>query len=213
MWAWGAIFSGFFLYLTALLAYGPTPAPLEASVIIETNSGHGSGTFISPTQVITAKHVAEQFYNAELRVRGPDGSIYHILSASFNDADIAILTVDKPFQGVPLPVSCDPLERGDRLTYYGSPLNIEFAGPIELTYMAGKNKDGSDDPDFTNSTLLTNGEGEPGVSGAGVIDSSGRVVGVYNFAWNSTTFGGMVSLSYPAVCEFVTRELQPGANA
>jgi S1-C subfamily serine protease len=208
---WWGILGVFIVGLSFLIPQDPIP--LQASVIIESRSGHGSGAFISPTKIITVKHVAEQLYNGELRVRGPDGSIYHIISASFGDADIAILTVDKPFQGVPLPVSCAPLERGDKLTYYGSPLDAEFVGPIDLTYIGGRNVDRSGDPDFTNSTLLTNGEAEPGVSGSGVIDSSGRVVGVYNFAWNSTTFGGFVSLSYPAVCEFVTRELQPGANA
>jgi S1-C subfamily serine protease len=211
MWVWGAPL----LFLLAIV-FGPLfpkDTALQASVIIEDRSGHGSGVFISPTQVLTAKHVAEQFYKGELRVRGPDGSIYHIVSISFSDADIAIVTVDKPFQGVPLPVSCAPLERGDRLSYYGNPLSIEFVGPIELTYMGGRNVEDSDDPDFTNSTLLTNGEAEPGVSGAGVVDSLGRVVGVYNFAWNGTTYGGFVSLSYPAVCSWVMQELQPGANA
>jgi hypothetical protein len=210
---WVAAFSGIFLYLTALLAYDHPPSPLLASVIIESRNGHGSGTWVSPTQVITAKHVAAQLYRGELRVRSPDGSIYHIISAAFGPGDIAIVTVDKPFLGSPLPVSCAPLERGDRLTYYGSPLDIEFVGPIDLTYIAGRNVDDSGDPDFIDSTLLANGEAEPGVSGAGVIDYSGRVVGVYNFAWNGTTFGGFVSLSYPAVCEWVTQELQPGANA
>jgi hypothetical protein len=66
---------------------------------------------------------------------------------------------------------------------------------------------------MSDSTLLTNGEAEPGVSGSGVINSEGKVVGVYNFAWTGTTFGGFVSLSYPAVCEWLQGVLTQGAHA
>jgi S1-C subfamily serine protease len=210
---WWGVLGVFILGLAYFLP--PEPSPLQASVIIEDYSGHGSGVFISPTQVLTARHVAAHS-NGYLRVRGPDGDIYQIIGVSNGPADIAILTVDRPLRGVPLKTSCEPLERGDKLTYIGSPLNIEFAGPMDLTVMGGKGVSGINDPGFalmSEFTILTNGEAEPGVSGAGVIDSSGRVVGVYNFAWSGTTYGGFVSLSYPAVCEFVTRELQPGANA
>jgi S1-C subfamily serine protease len=210
---WWGVLGAFILGLAYFLP--SEPAPLQASVIIEDYSGHGSGVFISPTQILTARHVAAHA-KGYLRARGPDGDIYHIVEVSNGPADIAILTVDRPLRGVPLKTSCEPLERGEKLTYIGSPLNIEFAGPMELIVMGGKGVSGIDDPGFavmSEFTLLTNGEAEPGVSGAGVINSSGRVVGIYNFAWGSTTFGGFVSLSYPAICEFVMRELQPGANA
>jgi S1-C subfamily serine protease len=208
---WWGVLGAFILGLAYFLP--SEPAPLQASVIIEDYSGHGSGVFISPTQILTARHVAAHT-KGYLRARGPDGDIYHIVGVSNGPADIAILTVDRPLRGVHLKTSCEPIKRGEKLTYIGSPLNIEFAGPMELIVMGGKGVSGIDDPGFavmSEFTLLTNGEAEPGVSGAGVLNSSGKVVGVYNFAWGSTTFGGFVSLSYPAVCEFVTRELQPGA--
>jgi S1-C subfamily serine protease len=212
MWIWGVLLLAYAGFLFTF----PHAAPLQATVIIEDQTGHGSGVFISPTQVLTAKHVATEVYDGWLRVRGPDGDVYQVVSASFGPADIAILTVDRPMRGTPLGTSCHPIERGDKLSFYGSPLNIEFAGPFEITYVGGKPivsyKD-AESLEMMDKALLTNGETEPGVSGAGILDSSGRVVGVYNFAWNGTTYGGFVSLSYPAVCEFVTRELQPGANA
>jgi S1-C subfamily serine protease len=209
---WLAVFlislSGF-LYVTQ-----PTPA-LQATVIIESRGGHGSGVFISPTQVLTARHVAEHVEGG-LKVRGPEGDIYHIIGVANGPADIAILTVDRPIRGVPLKTSCRPLERGDKITFYANPLNIEFAGPFEITFVGGKpiiKYDDTESHEMMDSALLVSGESEPGVSGAGVIDSSGRVVGVYNFAWNGTTYGGFVSLSYPAVCEFVQQELTQAANA
>jgi S1-C subfamily serine protease len=193
----------------------PPPAdPLQAYVIIEDANGHGSGVFISPTQVLTAKHVTE--HNSDLmRIRGPEGDIYHIIGVYDGPADISILEVDRPLRGTPLQVSCDPLERGDRLSYYGSPGSLEFIGPVDVTYIGGK-LERDEDPDYqemVGSTLLVDGEAEPGVSGSGVLDSQGRVVGVYNFAWTGTTFGGFVSLSYPQVCSWVLEELQLGAHA
>jgi S1-C subfamily serine protease len=131
MWGWGAVFA-LWAGAIGLGAWGASlsPSPLEATVIIEDRTGHGSGIFISPTQILTAKHVATEVYEDGLRLRGPDGDIYHVVSASFGPADIAILTVDRPFHGTPLQTSCHQIERGDRLTFYGSPLNIEFAGPL-----------------------------------------------------------------------------------
>jgi hypothetical protein len=210
-WLVGA-FVLFWSYV-ALAAFYPHPDPLQAYVIIEDASGHGSGVFISPTQILTAKHVTSHI-DEKMRVRGPEGDIYHIIGVYDGPADISIIEVDRPLRGTPLPVSCDPIERGDRLAYYGSPGDIEFIGPIEVEYMGGKFV-ANDDEEFlemTGSTLLVNGEAEPGVSGSGVLDSQGRVAGVYNFAWTGTTFGGFVSLSYPSVCKWVTEELQLGAN-
>jgi S1-C subfamily serine protease len=210
---WVAAFGGIFLYLTALLAYGQAPDPLQATAIIEDRGGgHGSGVFISPTQILTAAHVAEHI-SERTRVRGPDGDIYQILGARLGPADIAIIIVDRPLRiGVPLGISCGQIDRGDRLTYYGSPRSLEFIGPIDVTVMGGRlTADVDDDPNATDATILVDGEAEPGTSGSGLLDSNGRVVGVYTIAMQNTTFGGFVSLSYPAVCEWVTRELQPGA--
>jgi hypothetical protein len=216
MWAWGvAIVS--LLGLGFLIPHNLPAAPvdpLQAYVRIEDHNGHGTGTFISPTQVLTAKHVTEHLSD-DLRLRGPEGDIYHIIGVYDGPADISIIEVDRPLRGTPLPVSCDPPKRGDKLSYYGNPIDIEFVGPVEISYMGGKPFVPQDEPEMvemTDSTLLVNGEAEPGVSGAGVIDSQGRVVGVYNFAWNSTTFGGMVSLSFAPVCKWVMEELQQGAH-
>jgi S1-C subfamily serine protease len=213
MWGWGVTFLAF-LSVGILFHYQPQSSPLQAYVIIEDANGHGSGVFISPTQVLTAKHVTE--HNSDLmRIRGPEGDVYHIIGVYDGPADISIIEVDRPLRGTPLQVSCDPLERGDRLSYYGSPGSLEFIGPVDVTYIGGK-LERDEDPDYqemVGSTLLVDGEAEPGVSGSGVLDSQGRVVGVYNFAWTGTTFGGFVSLSYPSVCQWVTEELQLGEHA
>jgi S1-C subfamily serine protease len=217
-WLWGILIV-FSLYASTALGLGiydeiNRTSPLQAYVIIEDASGHGSGVFISPTQVLTAKHVTEHV-DDKMRVRGPDGDLYKIIGVYDGPADISIIEVDRPLRGTPLEVSCVALERGDKLSYYGSPGSLEFIGPVDVAYIGGK-LEWDEDPDYremVGSTLLVNGEAEPGVSGSGVLDSQGRVVGVYNFAWTGTTFGGFVSLSYPQVCSWVLEELQLGAHA
>jgi S1-C subfamily serine protease len=216
MYFWGAIILSF-LGIGFLIPRDAPPdtSPLSAVVIIERPSGgHGSGVFISPTQILTARHVALR--GDEMRVRGPEGDLYRIVGATIGPADIAILTVDRPLRvGTPLGISCDEPSRGAKLSYYGSPGDMEFIGPIQIIYVGGKIV-GNNDPEFiamSDSTLLTIGETEPGVSGSGVLNSEGKVVGVYNFAWTGTTFGGFVSLSYPAVCEWLQGVLTQGAHA
>jgi S1-C subfamily serine protease len=210
---WWGVLGALILGLAYFLP--PEPTHLQASVIIEDRGGgHGSGVFISPTQILTAAHVAEHVSD-RTRVRGPDGDIYQIMGTRFGPADIAIIIVDRPLRiGVPLGISCAPLERGDRLTYYGSPRSLEFIGPIDVTVMGGRlTTVVDDDPDAMDAVILADGEAEPGTSGSGLLNSNGKVVGVYTIAMENTTFGGFVSLSYPAVCKWVTRELQPGADA
>lgn len=182
--------------------------PLQATVIIEDSTGHGTGIFISPTQVLTAKHVTEHYGDEGMRIRGPEGDIYNIIGMRKGPADVAIFEVDRPLRvGSPMPVSCEPLKRGDKLSYYGNPMDIEFLGPVELTFIGGKSPMAmEEEPEMVDSTLLVEGEAEPGASGSGVI-KDGKVVGVYNFAWNGTTFGGFVSLAYPTVCEWLMKEL------
>ena len=208
----------FFVIITGGLWFNylhqPTTDPLQAYVIIEDESGHGSGVFISPTKVLTAKHVTEHI-SETLRLRGPDGDIYHIVGAYDGPADISIIEVDRPVKGVHLPISCRPLERGERLRYFGSPGAMEFIGPVDLSVIGSYKSAPSlldEEPEMVDSTTLVEGEAEPGASGSGVLDSENRVVGVFNFAWNGTTFGGFVSLSFAPVCQWVLEELQQGAN-
>jgi hypothetical protein len=152
-----------------LYAY-PLPDPLAASVIIEDQRGHGSGGWVSPTQVITARHVAQHALDTGSRVRGPDGDIYHIADVAIGPADIAIITVDRPFKGIPLGYSCTRRNRGDRLFYFGSPGVVEFAGPIGLIVTYGATPKLRDqEPEMVDSTIMVLGEGEPGVSGSPVL--------------------------------------------
>jgi S1-C subfamily serine protease len=201
MWFWGVV-GAFFLSLGILHSgYVPQSSPLDASVIVENDSGHGSGTFIDATHVITAAHVAE----AEgIRVRDATGGLHKVTKVYKPEdpaLDVAVLTVDPPFKGEAPKISCEPVERGQRFFYYGSPLKLEFIGPIKLQALGGSYRS----PD-TWGLILVDGAVEHGSSGSGVIDEHGHVVGVVVVGFGSgggITFGGFTSLSDRDACAFV----------
>jgi S1-C subfamily serine protease len=211
MWIWGAV--GVFLLSLGILhsGYIPSSSPLDASVIVENGSGHGSGTFIDATHVITAAHVAE----AEgIRVRDATGGLHAVTKVdkpADPALDIAILTVSPPFEGETPKVACEPVSRGDKFYYYGSPLKLQFIGPIWLQALGGSYRS----PD-TWGLVLVDGAVEHGSSGSGVIDEHGHVVGVVVVGFGSgggITFGGFTSLSDRDACEFVkgaTQEVLAG---
>ena len=207
--------------ITALFTASTVPLPrpgVSASVIIENRSeGHGSGIFISPTQVLTAQHVAKM---KEMVVRDVEGGLHHILSvANSEDADVSILTVDHPFNGVVPRISCNPPERGDTLHYYGNPSELEFVGPIYLHFIGGNGGD-----EMPSNTSLADGVIIGGASGSGVMDEKGKVVGIITTQFRDiditktdrgdyvrettpTGIGAYVSFHYPEVCDFVTSQV------
>jgi S1-C subfamily serine protease len=190
-----------------LFAYPfPLPVTVDASVIIEADGRHGSGTFIDATHIITAAHVAEI---EGLRVRDATGGLHTVTKIdkpADPNLDIAVLTVNPPFLGKAPAVSCEPVERGDKFYYYGSPLKLEFIGPVWLQALGGSYR--SED---TWGLVLVDGTVEHGSSGSGVIDEHGHVVGVVVVGFGSggsISFGGFTSLSYPDACEFVKGAIQ-----
>jgi S1-C subfamily serine protease len=173
----------------------------EASVIVEADGRHGSGTFIDATHVITAAHVADV---EGVRVRDATGGLHTVTKIhkpTDSDLDIAVLEVSPPFVGKTPQVSCEPVTRGDKFHYYGSPLRLEFIGPVWLQALGGSYR--SDD---VWGLILVDGTVEHGSSGSGVIDQHGHVVGVVVVGFGSggaISFGGFTSLSYSDACEFV----------
>jgi S1-C subfamily serine protease len=173
----------------------------EASVIVEVDGRHGSGTFVDPTHVITAAHVAAI---EGIRVRDATGGLHavtKIARPADPNLDIAVLTVDPPFIGKTPEISCEPVTRGDKFFYYGSPLRLEFVGPVWLQALGGSYR--SDD---VWGLVLVDGTVEHGSSGSGVIDSHGHVVGVVVVGFGSggaISFGGFTSLSDRDACSFI----------
>jgi S1-C subfamily serine protease len=202
-----------------ILSFFPT-APsanteLNASVIVEGRViGHGSGVFISPTQVLTAGHVAD-FVVGNGVIREVDGRLHQIVKYIIDkDADLGVITVDPPFTGIVPKTSCAYPNRGDRLHYYGNPGVLEFVGPIYLHYIGGAPRERGD-PTFT---VLVDGAIVNGASGSGVLNEAGEVIGVVTVEFldpfdqsdghlSPTGIGGYVSLHYPEVCEFITAQL------
>ena len=207
--------------ITALFTASTVPLPrpgVSASVIIEDRlGGHGSGIFVSSTQVLTAQHVAQM---EGIVVRDVEGGLHHILRTDDSqDADVSILTVDHPFTGVVPKISCNPPERGDTLHYYGNPSELEFVGPVYLHFIGGYGGD-----QMPSNTSLADGVIIGGASGSGVMDERGKVVGIITTQYRDvdilktdmgdyvrestpTGIGAYVSFHYPEVCDFVTSQV------
>jgi S1-C subfamily serine protease len=155
---------------------GPSKTELAgASVKVMLNGGHGSGTHIGKRYILTAAHVVDSA--KEVQIKADDGSLRAAKVLWANRAyDIALLRIDETGTGrVPLktvPLGCVDPALGDYVALSGNPGNIEFV----TTYgrVAGKARKVAE----IESVMVLDATVAPGMSGGGVVDASGKVVGV-----------------------------------
>lgn len=157
--------------------------------------GHGSGTHIGNGYVLTAAHVVRG--ESDVQVKTDRGGQYpaKVLWVA-NDDDVALLRVDA-LAASSARVDCGPFKVGREVRAVGNPLAEEFV----TTYGRVSGKSG-------NGAMLVDLPLAPGMSGGGVFDRGGRLVGVVSAVM---TPGGlsMVSIGYivPAerVCALLPR--------
>ena len=151
--------------------------PLASVVMVWTDGGRGSGVVIAADRVLTCWHVAD---GANVRVDG------HTVTSVWRDpdSDLAILTVEPPFECRPLEIDKTPLKVGDEVSVVGFPADL----PICRLWGRVVAK---------NCPVLTTPEADvldvhagPGCSGSPVIDKHGRIRALW-FAFNT-----WVDLSY-----------------
>lgn len=103
---------------------------------------HGSGVFITPTKFLTAEHVITSLVDNRLelsgRVRMEDGTLRQVTNVAVSRKyDLAIVTVDTPYEGYIPPVSCKEMPRGAELITIGNPLSMEFV-EVRVRVTGGK---------------------------------------------------------------------------
>lgn len=168
----------------------PTPAPTINVVAVEDGFSEeehaavrirartcdafsvGSGFMLDEHTVVTNRHVVEDAQRITLTTY--DGDQYDATTSAIADfADLAIVTVDKPFEFASPLGDAEPAS-GDVLDVVGYPLG----GPLETRSgpFVGRVPDslapGSDDVERISV------QAEHGNSGSGVYDANGNVVGV-----------------------------------
>lgn len=142
----------------------------------------GSGFALSPTQIITNRHVVDGA--SEIQIDTWDG---HSGDATSVDAsvyeDLAVLTVPVPIPSV-VPVERAPAHAGEPVHVVGFP----EGGPYTVT--SGRIIDiVHDDSLGPGAIIRTNANVEHGNSGGPLIDDRGRVVGVVYAIQTSTGYG------------------------
>jgi len=214
--------AGFILglfYSTGNVATPPTPDYVAPVVMVESSNGwHGSGVFITPTKVLTVKHVANDIVKVDddgnrpvITIRAEDGNIYHEVSyVDDTDVDVAVITVDRPYTG-PLPkLNCLPLNRGQELITVGNPGQDEFVQ--EVLYFTGGHP-GKDTPkevlEMFHGVYLFQGPAIGGLSGAPIYTLWGDIVGLLDLQEADSDgrdgLGGFVGMT--DVCQFVKNQM------
>lgn len=156
----------------------------------------GSGVAISPTQVLTAKHVVSECVPKAIGTRSSDGTIREVVVDKLSDTvDVARLIIvegTKPFQFI-AKIDTDERRIGEKLCSIGG-------GSLE-TYNIRKCGDVAEVGD---TTFVTSEMPVPGNSGSGVFDVNGHVVGILiQGSWNPSQEKFMVAVRASAFKDLV----------
>jgi S1-C subfamily serine protease len=187
------------IFALSLMACSPID-PQRFSVKIHVGGGHGSGTVIGNGMILTAAHVVEGVPSIE--VETSDGKkmpakVLWIAKAH----DIAVIQ----YEGAALPaaqLACGTLRQGDAIQAFGNPGNITFAK------FNGFISTREEERAIWKVAHVMDITGMPGMSGGGVFNMAGKLVGVFTGGY-STPFSPVsgITLMVPAsaVCRMLGR--------
>jgi serine protease Do len=149
-----------------------TPQVLRASVVIESEAGHGSGVVISPDGlVLTAAHVVRSTPAVKVRLQDGsrlDGNVVRIDT----EADVALLRLQKAGVTVCLALRQTPVATGEEVYAVGAPLDRSLAFSLTRGIVSGTRE-------VRGQTLLqTDASVNAGNSGGPLVDDSGRIVAI-----------------------------------
>ena len=146
---------------------------MEANVVkIDIGQGTGSGFFINPNTVVTACHVANNWKTLYLEQKGNDKRYPAEVVACDEEADIALLKLEKELPDTLRTVIGEKNPRVGKTTYGGGyPLGL----PLTIMYGHWQNKD----PE--SNSIMNSAHVVPGDSGGPLViweDGEVKVVGV-----------------------------------
>ena len=170
----------------------------SAVVKVEAGSAAASGfVWSDAAHVVTALHVVDG--QGPIRVHYVDGngrieassaaSVARVLASS----DLVLLRLDAPQQREPLPVNTEPPRVKEQFDAVGFPLNIAGVSNTEVKVRFGGKQLRSILPP---KVLELEGNLVPGLSGAPIVDRSGRIVGIVDGGLESGAIG--ISWGIPA---------------
>lgn len=146
------------------------PRTASAAVKVQLEKGHGSGVHIGDGLVLTAAHVASE--GAIVKLKLDDGTEREATVVWASAAsDVALLRTSGDGLAASV-LNCAPVIVGQPVTAHGNPLNIEFIA-TRGHIVAGDAKRGQ-----WASTAVVDMTILPGMSGGGVLNDRGEVVGI-----------------------------------
>ena len=164
------------------------PKRIEPDVFIMGLNGSGSGIFISPTKVLTARHVVHLNFAKHVIVLSADGILREVEDIIFLQKKDAAVLILKKSAWVDVPkITTDVPKMGDDVYYTGSPLTLMCGRLLRKGYVASLytvNDLRYQHPlepfpeanVYRSITIMA--ETAPGDSGSGVYDKKGRVFGI-----------------------------------
>lgn len=189
---------------------GPPPVTSGYSVKILVGQGHGSGTHIGDGYIVTAAHVVGDKKTVVIKTNNGRRRYAKVLWSN-NEYDIAFLRTGEEGMAT-AHLSCRTLHTGDTIRADGNPLNLEFVSS------SGKISGDARPTEKHKNAYITDMTTVMGMSGGGVFDANGDLVGVTSAvaiapiqtgpkAWAPSLTGfGMVVPSYE-VCALMGRGL------
>ncbi|MBZ9888140.1 serine protease [Mesorhizobium sp. BR1-1-3] len=148
------------------------PPPASSVVRIDlSGGGHGSGVYIGNGVILTAAHVAKG--EKMVMVKMDNGTVQSADVLWVNEAyDVAALAPVHPNQMSPSPLSCRTPTVGDAIVAAGSP------GDNDNLYIPGKIAGNERSNAVWKSVVVGNVTAGHGISGGGVFNDAGEVVGI-----------------------------------
>lgn len=185
--------------LTAVSGFAAPAAPLAPADVFERTSSsvmvvralnenespirQGSGVITAAKTVVTHCHVIAKAKQVQVR----QGGVSYLAHLEFADIDRDLCQLGVPdlrAPASPAAISTQPLKVGQRIFSVGSPNGRDFAMGDGLIYGIGISQDSSTPPIEITSAVPN------GVSGGGVFDESGKLVGIASALTAKTSIKG-----------------------
>lgn len=163
--------------------------------------GHGLGTYLGNGYILTANHVVVGA-ESELEVVTEDGRRFKAkVKSQSENADTAVLKIDPKAPITAKQVSCRLPVVGEAVTVIGNPYMLEwirFKG-----FVAGLPRELSVGMTGLKGVMILDLTAAPGVSGASVLDISGRIIGIIaaTLTVNGVSMPVVMSISSSLFCE------------
>ena len=193
--AWGLAIA----FCVSLMACSPVD-PQRFSVKVHVGGGHGSGTHIGGRLILTAAHVVESAPSIEIETsdgKKMPAKVLWIAKAH----DVAVIQ----YEGAVLPsaqLSCGSLRQGDAIQAFGNP------GAVQFAKFNGFISTREEERAIWKVAHVMDVTGMPGMSGGGVFNMAGKLVGVFVGGYSSPyapVSGITLMVPASAVCRMLGR--------